>query len=170
MVPRAPQVHFLVGNCCRIQIRRTMDRTGQRDAAADLWKHTLSQIPTLLGRIFYLASLRDPNTGHYEHHGLAAIYSDEDAHETLALSHLHIFSEWLRFPLEMQKADLDLYLSSLAEVRRSVLTAWVQLMPYRNVIPANAPLADRELFLADLDALISVLKNEYGVVSQDPDA
>ena len=147
-----------------------MERTGQRDAAADLWKHTLSQIPTLLGRIFYLASLRDPNTGRYEHHGLAAIYGEESAHETLTASHLSIFSEWLRFSLEMQKADLDLYLSSLAEVRRSVLTAWVQLTPYRNVIPALAAAADRELFLADLDALLAVLKNEYGVVLPDQDA
>ena len=34
-----------------------------RSAAADLWRNTLSQIPTTFGRLIYLASLRDQNTG-----------------------------------------------------------------------------------------------------------
>ena len=43
----------------------------ERGAAADVWRHTLSQIPYLYGRLAYLGSLRNANTGRYEHHGLA---------------------------------------------------------------------------------------------------
>ncbi len=31
----------------------------ERGAASDLWRHTLSQIPTVFGRLVYLSSLRE---------------------------------------------------------------------------------------------------------------
>ena len=46
----------------------------ERGAAADLWRNTLSQIPTLFGRLVYLSSLRDSNSGAYEHYGLAKVF------------------------------------------------------------------------------------------------
>ena len=44
-----------------------------RNAASDLWRNTLSQIPSVFGRLVYLASLRNANNGRYEHHGLALV-------------------------------------------------------------------------------------------------
>ncbi len=38
---------------------------------ADYWQRTLTGIATVLGRLAYLASLRNVNTGTYEHFGLA---------------------------------------------------------------------------------------------------
>jgi len=35
------------------------------------WRRTLGTIETLLGRLAYLSSLRNANTGTYEHFGLA---------------------------------------------------------------------------------------------------
>ena len=77
-----------------------------RSAAADLWRNTLSQIPTTFGRLIYLASLRDQNTGSYQHHGLAQLFGAEETDQTLRQSHLLTFSEWLCFNLEQQKYDL----------------------------------------------------------------
>jgi len=51
----------------------------ERSAAADLWKHTLSRIPTAYGRLMYLGSLRDPNSGIYRHHGLSAAFGREES-------------------------------------------------------------------------------------------
>jgi hypothetical protein len=142
----------------------------ERGAAADLWRHTLSQIPSLFGRLVYLSSLRDANSGKYEHHGLGMIFGEEESDRALKQSHRKTFSQWLCFTLEEQKADLDLYLSALAGNKRGILEAWLQLTPYRNLVPAAVRRAEKQLYLTDLEALLELLKNEYGVASPDPDA
>jgi hypothetical protein len=142
----------------------------ERGAAADLWRHTLSQIPCLFGRLVYLSSLRDSNTGRYEHHGLALVFGEEESDKTLRDSHDKAFSQWVTFGLEAQKADLDLYFSSLGTDKRTLLRTWQRLAPYRNMIPGSARAADRRLYLSDLEALLDLLRNEYGVAAQDRDA
>ncbi len=92
-----------------------------RSAAADLWRNTLSQIPTTFGRLIYLASLRDQNTGAYNHHGLAQLFGPDETDQTLRQSHSQIFSEWLCFNLEQQKSDLEGYLDELNEDKRTIL-------------------------------------------------
>src|SRR5262245_9428693 len=92
-----------------------------RSAASDLWRHTLSQIPTTFGRMVFLSSLRDPNTGSYAHYGFAQRVGESVAEEALRESHEQCFSEWLGFSLEQQKADLDLYLSSIAADKKTIL-------------------------------------------------
>jgi hypothetical protein len=141
-----------------------------KGAAADLWRHTLTQIPSTFGRLVYLASLRDQNTGRYEHHGLAQIFGELEADESLRESHTATFSEWLRFNLEQQRSDLDLYLSSFQADRRTILSTWIRLTPYRNLVPASARDPERRLYLADLEALLELLKNEHDVSDQGPDA
>ncbi len=141
-----------------------------RSAAADLWRHTLSQIPSVFGRLVYLSSLRDPNTDRYEHHGFTLTFGTEIANRTLNESHLMAFSEWLSFTLEQQQADLDLYLSDLPNDKRTVIESWLRLTPYRHLVPSKAGGAERELYLTDLEILLTLLKNEYGVSSPAPDA
>lgn len=106
-----------------------------RSAASDLWRNTLSQIPSAFGKLVYLASLRNGNSGRYEHHGLTLVFGEENANRALKKSHIHVFREWLRFNLEQQKADLDLYLAGLYEDKRTILTNWLELEPYMNLIP-----------------------------------
>jgi hypothetical protein len=142
----------------------------ERTATADLWQRTLTQIPSIFGRLVYLSSLRDLNTGRYEHHGLALVYGAEQAHLALAQSHERTFAEWLRYSLEQQKADLDLYLSSLLDTKRTVVETWLRLAPYRNLVPTSVRDVERQLYLSDLEALLELLKNEYGASCPDPDA
>src|SRR6476469_9642109 len=99
--------------------------TLDRGAASDLWRHTLSQIPSVFGRLVYLSSLRNLNTDTYEHHGFALMFGDDDSHRTLRQSHSQAFAEWLSYTLEQQKADLDLYLSVLGNNKRSIIEAWL---------------------------------------------
>ena len=86
-----------------------------------LWIRTLTQIPSLFGRLVYLSALRDVNTDQYQHHGLATVFSKDEAHDALRESHERTFAEWLTFTLEEQKADLDLYLSALDTPKRTLL-------------------------------------------------
>ncbi len=136
----------------------------------DLWRRTLTQIPTVFGKLVYLASLRDSNHGGYEHHGLALIHGELEASRTLLESHERTFSEWLQFDLERQKADLDLYLSSLMIDRRTVIGTWLRLRPYANLAPVSAKPVEKQLYLADLEALLGLVMNELGVSDPNRDA
>jgi len=141
-----------------------------RSAAADLWRNTISQIPTVFGRLVYLASLRNQNNGAYEHHGLALVFGEEEANKALKNSHASVFAEWLSFNIEQQKADLDLYISGLYEDKRVVVDTWLRLAPYKNLLPTSVRGVDRRLYLSDLTALLEMFKAAYGVASPDPDA
>jgi hypothetical protein len=45
--------------------------SGRQAILEESWRRTIGGISTLLGRLAYLASLRNVNTGFYEHFGLA---------------------------------------------------------------------------------------------------
>jgi hypothetical protein len=142
----------------------------QRGSAADLWRHTLSQIHCIFGRLVYLSSLRNANTGRYEHHGLALVFGADEADSTLRRSHQEAFDEWLGFNIEQQKADLDLYFSEQGADRRTIVDTWLRLASYRNLVPASAEPMQRQLYLADLETILGLLKNEYGVAAPGPTA
>ena len=142
----------------------------ERGPASDLWRNTLSQIPTVFGRLIYLSALRGPNSGVYEHHGLSLVFGPRAANEALRRSHEETFREWLGFGLEQQKADLDLYLTGLVDERAAVVDTWLRLNPYRNLMPLSARATEQELFLVDFKALLEILRNAYGVAVPDRDA
>ncbi len=123
----------------------------------------------MFGRLVYLSSLRDSNSGRYEHHGLALVFGEEQCHKALRESHSRAFAEWLCFTLEHQQADLGLYLSGLPGHRRTVLDTWMRLAPYRNLMPTGSRRVEKQLYLEDLERLLGLLRAEYGV-GADPDA
>src|SRR5882724_9266282 len=104
----------------------------ERGARADLWKNTLLRIPTLYGRLAYLASLLEPDTGRYRHHGLAAVFGRNESNAALRDSHMEVFLEWLNLPLKDRHEDLNEYLISLPERRERVIRNWRRSRTYRN--------------------------------------
>jgi hypothetical protein len=142
----------------------------ERGAPSDLWRHTLSQIPSVFGRLVYLSSLRSQTAGKYEHHGLALVFGEAEADKALRKSHSEAFREWIGYSLEQQNADLNLYLSQLIEEKRAVIENWSRLAPYRNLVPASARDVEKKLYCGDFEALLALLRNEYGVACPDPDA
>lgn len=139
-------------------------------AIADVWRRTLSQIPTVYGRLVYLASLRSADSGRYEHHGLSLLFGAAEANQALCECHEQTFAQWLDFTLEEQKADLSLYIADLGTEKRALIENWLLLAPYRNLMPALAGSPERDLFLNDLAILLDLLKNQYGAELPDPDA
>src|SRR5438128_12665827 len=85
------------------------------ETASELWKKTLSRVPSVFERLLYLSMLRNPNSGRYDHPTLSLVFGRDEADRALRASHSQEFSAWLSFTLEEQKADLDLYLSSVTE-------------------------------------------------------
>ena len=117
-----------------------------------------------------LASLRNPNSARYSHHGLALLYGADEAHRALRRGHAEAFAEWLTYNIEQQKADLDLYLSGLIERKKTVVDSWIKLAPYRHLVPNSAKTVERQLYLADLQAILELLRNEFAGAGPDPDA
>ena len=137
------------------------EEAGRRERAMkDVWQRTLAQIATTFGKVAHLASLRNENSGQYEHFGLAQLYSDEEADRVLGLSHHQVFREWLNFPLEEQRQDLENYLASIEGERKTVLQTWLTLTPYKNLLPVGAVEAERLLYISDLELILELMRNE----------
>jgi len=131
-----------------------------KSASGDVWRRTLCQIPTIYGRLAYLAQRRNSDTGIYEHHGLGKMFGEEEAHTALRQSHDETFRQWLNLGLEEQKADLMLYFAGMPTSRQVLVENWLRLTPYRSLVPFDASPADQELFLSDIELLLKVVKSE----------
>ncbi len=152
------------------QVGSSKSRLRPRGAASDLWRHTLSQIPSLFGRLIYLSGLRNVDSDIYLHHGLASVFGEEEANTAIRKSHEEAFAQWLEFTIEQQKADLEVHVAGLEPERKRVVENWSRLEPYRNLPPASASTVEKTLFLDDLETLLSLMRNELGVSSPDPGA
>jgi hypothetical protein len=137
----------------------------ERNAKEDLWLHTLSQIPTQFGKLQYLASLRDPNTGAYEHHGLALVFGEKEAAKAMRQNHKRIFAEWLNMDLASQEGDLAEYLSGVGGAMADILTVWDAVEPWKQYVPAGVMASEKALYTADLKTLINLLRTRYGVAA-----
>lgn len=137
----------------------------ERSAAGDLWKNTLSRIPTVYGRLSYLASLRDANSGLYRHHGLTALFGREESGKALKESHRSAFEEWLMLPMAQKHAELLEYLRSLEDSPNLVLDRWIDQTVYRGLLPDGAREPEVELFSRDLDALLRTVRNGLAATS-----
>ena len=144
----------------------------REQVSPDFWVADLAQIDSSYGRLVYLASLRDPDTGRYEHYAvsdgsmelLAASRSLKRIHET-------IFTEWVSYPLERKKTDIERYIAGIDQVDRAeLIDAWLRLTPYKNLVPGSIQGPERQKHISDFEAILGLLKNVYGVPSPDPSA
>ena len=119
-----------------------------------LWRGTLDRIPTVFGRLVYLAGLRDPVSGGYTHPSLSQAHGPEEADRTLRRAHYQMFSEWLALGLEEQKGDLAGFLADEGPGA---------LRP-RELIPPQARDVERQLYLADLETLLEIITFENRAV------
>jgi hypothetical protein len=134
----------------------------ERNALADLWKHTLSQVPTTYGRLVYLASLRDANSGIYRHHGLSAAFGRDESVAALRKSHEDTFREWLSLPLALKNADLGAHFHNVHENPRQVVTYLARAAPYLSQVPDSASPAQRRQFKMEMEILLELIKNDSG--------
>jgi len=127
-----------------------------------LWRKTLARVPTHFGRLVFLSSLRHSLTGRYVHQPLSQIVGADITDRTLRHSQHEVFSAWRGFTLAEQKADLDQYLKASQ--------APLDLEPYRDIAPPTAHQVERQLYLADLETLLELLRFERGVPYSAPEA
>jgi hypothetical protein len=138
--------------------------------ATEAWARHFQQIPSAYGRLVYLAALRDPDTGRYEHYGTEES-SRAAAHQSLLELHERVFRDWISLSLEKKMADVELYIAGIDRVDRAeIIDAWLRLRPYKNLVPASIQGPERQRHVSDFEAILGLLKNVYGVASPDPGA
>ena len=132
-------------------------------AEANLWRVTLSRIPSVFGRLAYFASLRHPVTGEYQHWGISRIYGRMEANQAFRQSHAEVFSDWLSLDLAQREVDFGLYRSGLKAKGLDVREVVAGLESHRRLLPASARQAECELFQSGLTALLERLEHESAI-------
>jgi hypothetical protein len=138
----------------------------ERSAAADLWKHTLAHVPTVYGRLMYLASLRDANSGIYRHHGLSTVYGREESARAMREIHEQVFVEWLKMDLEAKTADLREYAAGLEDPPDVVLKYLASTPISEFQLPDDARKTERKLFRRDFEIVVELLSRGSGAPSR----
>ncbi len=131
-----------------------------RKVVEDVTARTLAGIPTEFGKLLYLSSLRDISTGDYVHEGLAARYSRGAVQQALGYCHQELFLRVLEMPLEQQEWDLRACLEGMEGEFWGKLRRWRESEFYRLLIPSDSPEYLREIFLANVGALLDVVLEE----------
>lgn len=133
----------------------------ERSAATDLWRRTLSAIPTAYGRLAYLASLRDQNSGVYRHHGLMATFGREASTRALRESHERCFLDWLNLDLESKTRDLREFIEGLEDTPEVVLRYLTTKHRNEYQLPDRCLPMERELFHRDFNMAAALLSHGF---------
>jgi len=114
----------------------------------------LESIPTTFGRLVSLAGLQVKNSGAYSHPQLDAVFPRAVVTSVLQKRHETVFADWINLSLEEQHKQLTEFFC----------TMWTQGTPRlplavrQALVPLTAREAERMLFLADLDCMLSVME------------
>jgi hypothetical protein len=133
-----------------------------RRVTEDFTSRTLAAIPSDLGKLSYVCSLRDLKTGRYLHEGLTFIYSGSSVQEALSQCHEELFARILETPLEDQEADWRLCFAPAGE------QDWApeergRIDSPRSLAPEGVPDYLTDLFRSNAEALLAVISSEHAI-------
>src|SRR5260370_32863849 len=112
MVRDLPKPHRVYGKGSRASMNAAVKLVPVQEAYDDLLNRTLSRVSCDLGRLIYLASTRDYNTGNYYHEGLVGRFNPEAARKALEIAHRQPFFNGSAFSLEAWSAACEPYMRS----------------------------------------------------------
>lgn len=138
-----------------------------RQAMRDLVARSLDGISNDFGRLIWLASMRDYNTGQYQHDGLAANFSSEIAAAALEQCHIDVFRQLSRNSLRDLVAQLEMYVASTGAEPVEVIEAWQRLEPYRVAIPAEYEQLSVQMFFSNVRTALAILRSRHDCHPQD---
>ncbi len=123
-----------------------------KSALEDFEANTLRMVPGLLGRLFYVGSLRDEE-GQYSHWGLVKVYGDEAAQRAIRTSHQVLLAETLKKPLAALLKDAP------ASCAKDLLTEKELLAGLAQSPPKPLSPAARAHLRSVLSALLALVEN-----------
>jgi hypothetical protein len=128
------------------------------DKLARQLDYSLESLPTPFARLVFLASLRDPYTGQYLHEGWGTIAAVGEIHQALEKAHQEIFSAVVALSLGDFCAELGRHFTSLNQPHVAIAKLWLEIEPYREMIPQGCSPIERALFVAQIRLALEALK------------
>jgi hypothetical protein len=126
-------------------------RLSEADTVPHQWERSLEQIPTVFGKLVFVAEFLNELSGKYWHRGLASLMDDDAVDRLIRRRQMSLFGEWLRMDAASQIDDLAAYCSSAAEGPRQTLVACSGLAMHMRLVPAGASDQERLRYLTQVD-------------------
>ena len=118
----------------------------------------INSADSLFARLVFVGSLRDVYTGRYLHEGWSGISSADEIHAALRGVHHVAFTAVLRLPLLDLSRQLRRHFRSLNQPETETALLWIELEPFRDLIPQGCSPALRELFVSQIRIALEVLQ------------
>jgi hypothetical protein len=130
-----------------------------RAVIEDFSSRTLAAISGDFGRLHYVSSLKDSNSGRYEHDGLTSLYPENAVQVGLAHCHEELFSRILETPLQKQAGDLRACLATAGDQFWDVVENWRETRSFGEMCPEGLPTYLRDLFCSNMGALLEIFSS-----------
>ena len=127
-----------------------------RAVIEDFSSRTLAAIPSDFGRLYYVSSLKDSESGRYEHDGLTTLYPENAVQAALSHCHEELFSRILETPLKEQERDLCACLGSAGDQSTDVAESWRKDRSFQKMCPEGVPNYLQDLFCSNMGALLAI--------------
>ena len=131
-----------------------------RAVVEDFSSQTLAAISTDFGRLYYVSSLKDSDSGRYQHDGLMSLYPESAVQTGLSHCHEELFSRILETPLKEQERDLRACLVSAGDKYWDVVETWRESRYFQEMCPGGLPDYLNDLFCSNMGALLAIFSSK----------
>jgi hypothetical protein len=131
-----------------------------RTVIEDFSSQSLAAISTDFGRLYYVSSLKDSDSGRYEHDGLESLYPENAVQAGLSHCHEELFSRILETPLRDQERDLRACLDSAGDKYWDVVESWRESRYFQEFCPEGLPDYLHDLFCSNMGALLAIFSSK----------
>jgi len=114
-------------------------------------------LPSSFAQLAFLASLRDPYTGHYLHEGWGTLCSPAEMNVALRETHQDVFASVSNLSLVALSRELRKHFKSLGEAERRAATLWLETEPYHEMIPEGCTSLTRKFFISQVRFALELL-------------
>ena len=142
------------------EVMESLERFQQsRAVIEDFSSRTLAAISSDFGRLHYVSSLKDSNSGRYEHDGLTSLYSENAVQAALSHCHEELFSRILETPLKKQEGDLRACFDTAGDKFWDAVESWRENPSFRGMCPEGMPDYLDDLFCSNMAALLAIFSS-----------
>ncbi len=125
-------------------------------AVEDLEQRTLASIPGVIARLVYLGSLRDFNSGDYQHEGFVYRHGRVAAAAALTICHRQVFQDVLLLPMADLTREIETYFQTTESPAKTMM-AWRRLKAFQLLTPVPCDPVSENLFTSKVQLALGVL-------------